>query len=504
MAYHIDHTEFLTVICNMRQNGLFLLFSCFLIGVSSLTAQYDINISIDNYDNDTILIGYYLGNKQLVRDTLYAEEAGKFQLSGKDTLNNGVYLLLTYPDKEYVQFHINEGEKDFDLNFDYNDKSRVTFKGSPDNINFQSYLNLISENRARAQELRDSIAGLEEKGKDVASFRKELTAIDNKIIDRQAEIIKESPESLTAIILKASQDISVPDFENDKDPAASRFRYYKQHYFDNIDMENPLMIYSGTLHPKVDTYMKKLTANHPDSIIQSIDTLLNMVKPAEDTYRYFLSTFLNEYAKSKVIGFDAVFVHLVDNYYRDGGAPWVKAESLAKIVDNADKLKPVLLGNTGADIKVFRENGTPISISDIDYEYLVLLFWAPDCGHCTKMMPKFVEFNNTWKEKGVKLFAICSKHMDKTKTCWEKLEEKDMLGFINAADEKHRSRFKLKYNVSTTPKVFVLDKDRKILMKNIGSDQLEDVMIQILKQEGREDLIPEGLPRIKEETGIEK
>jgi len=505
MGCRIDHPMFLTVICSMRLKDSFgsglLLFISLLFIASSASAQYDIDISIDNYDNDTILIGYYYGDKHLVRDTLYAKKKGKFELAGKDTLDNGVYLLLTYPDKEYVQFHINEGEKEFQIAYDYNNKSDVRITGSPDNINFQEYLNLIDDNRVLANELRDTIAVLEERGADVSSFKKQLTEIDGRILAKQEEIIEGAPGSITAIILNASNDVSVPDFEDDEDPAMSRFRYYKEHYFDNIDLGNPLVIYTGVLNPKVDTYIKKLTANHPDSLIQSIDFLLAKMKPAEDTYRFFLSTFLNEYAKTKVIGFDAVYVHMVDKYYSKGEAPWVKEETMAKIIDNANKIRPVLLGKTGADLNVFNEDGSPISISDIDYEYLVLLFWAPDCGHCTKMMPKFVEFNKIWKEQGVKTFAICSKHMEKTKTCWENLEEKEMLGFINAADERHRSRFKLKYNVSTTPKVFILDKDRKILMKNIGSDQLQAVMLEILKREGREDLIPDNLPVEEEIKG---
>ena len=107
------------------------------------------------------------------------------------------------------------------------------------------------------------------------------------------------------------------------------------------------------------------------------------------------------------------------------------------------------------------------------------------------MMPGFVEFNEKWSAQGIKTLAVCTKLQDKTETCWEKLEEKEMMGFINGADQYFKSRFRLKYNVTTTPKVFILDKDRQILMKNIGSDQLESVMIEILKRENREDLIPQ-------------
>jgi len=97
-------------------------------------------------------------------------------------------------------------------------------------------------------------------------------------------------------------------------------------------------------------------------------------------------------------------------------------------------------------------------------------------------MPSIVEFHEKYQDQGVKLLAICTKHRDKTPTCWEPLEEKKMLGFINAADTNHRSQFKVKYNVKTTPKIFILDPDRKILMKNIGGEQLDDVMQELMRR----------------------
>jgi hypothetical protein len=42
---------------------------------------------------------------------------------------------------------------------------------------------------------------------------------------------------------------------------------------------------------------------------------------------------------------------------------------------------------------------------------------------------------------------------------------------------------KLKYNVTQTPKVFNLNKDREILMKNIGPEELEPVFEDIFIRE---------------------
>ncbi len=467
-----------------------LIISC-LFAVLPLTAQYNIDIDIKNYENDTLIVGYYYADKQLVRDTLYAKQSGKFKLSGEDTLTTGIYILLTSPDKEFIQFNVNEDNKVFGISYDYSSKTDISYTNSEDNTNFQNYLSLLNELRPEAEILRDTIAALTEKGTDASAFKTQLETIDNKVNKYQNNILTNYPNSITAKVLKANKDVELPDFPDTKDGQLKRYLYYKDHFFDNLDLSDPVSMNLGVIQPKIDAYLERLTSNYPDSIIVSLDYLLEEMMPAENTYQYYLGTFLSKYGNSKIIGYDAIYVHLIDNYYAVGKAPWVNEDNLTKIIDNANKIRPALIGKIGADIQVYKEDGkTPISISSIDYEYLVLLFWAPNCSHCTKIMPTVVEFNEKWKNKGIKTFAICTKHQDKTKSCWEALEEKNMLGFINGADQYHRSRFKLKYNVSSTPKVFILNKDREILLKNLGAEHLEGAMLEILKNDNREDLIP--------------
>ncbi|MBT8233462.1 MAG: redoxin domain-containing protein [Saprospiraceae bacterium] len=465
----------------------FLLF-CFIVinsfWANPIKGQHNIEFEIENYENDSIVIGYYVLDKQLVWDTILTEKLGHFELN--DTLHAGVYILLTLPDNEFLQFIVNENEKSFRMSFDYKNKIDVKFEGSQDNQVFQDYVNFLSKVRPEAQVLRDTIGVLTEEGKDVSSFKNALDKIDIKVYEEQQRILKTYPDLISTLMLKANIDINMPTFDDSEKGKMAQYRYYKSHYFDNIELGNSNSLYTPFLYKRVDYYINRLTMNHPDSVIQSIDSILHWMSPSEETFKYYLSHFLNLYIQSKIVGYDAVFVHLADNYYGAGKTPWVEEENLLKILDRAKRMKPVLIGKTGEDIVVYQEDGSPISIDSIDYEYLVLLFWAPDCGHCKKSMPGFVEFNEKYQDQGIKTFAICTKLKDKTKDCWEMIEEKDMLGFYNGADEFHKSRFKIKYNVDTTPKVFILDKNREIIMKNIGSNQLEKVFEEIFKMKERE------------------
>ena len=464
----------------------FIYLSFLLLIAFNVTAQINVEFEVANYKSDTLIVGYYMMDKQLVEDTLIRNEQDKFLMQSDEDLAPGVYLLLFQPDNSFIQFLVNENDPDFKMWMDYNLLSDVQYESTPDKTAFQEYVNLINAIRPTATILRDTIEIMKTEDIDPSEFEEQLEKMDATVQDMQRNIIENYKGTTAALLLKANIGIDMPEFEDTEDGAIQKYLHYRKHYFDNLELANPASLRTPFFYQRIDYYLNKLTANHPDSICLTIDSLLQWMSPAEESYKFYLSHFLNTYAKSKIVGYDAIYVYLVDNYYSEGKAPWIDEENLLKLQDNANKIRPVLIGKYGPDIMVYDEMNNPISISDIDYEYLVLLFWSPDCPHCKKTMPMYIDFDKRWRDKGVRIFAICSKHKDKVKGCWEYVKEKDMLGFINGADEYHKSRFKIKYNVQSTPKVFILDKDRKILMKNIGAEQLDRVMEEILKNEESE------------------
>ncbi len=463
----------------MKERLLIIILSTFCL---QLIGQHDIKINLEGYQNDTLIVGYYLGDKQLVHDTLYSKDQGKFRLKGDSSLTKGFYILLTMPENRFIQFIVDEDQK-FELNSEKEDMSVLKFKGSEDNELFMDYINYLGVKRPLADTIRAKISRLVEGDPEIVKLNEELDKIDNEVKMEKARVIKAHPKSLTAMILKSSENIDIPDFEGTEEEVKTKtYLHYKKHYFDHIDLADPITLRTPFIDQRVKYYMKNLTPNHPDSIIQSMEYILNEVKPAKETFRFYLSTFLNEYIQSKIVGMDKVYVHLAEKYYATGMAPWLDEETTEKIVGNAMDIKPVLIGNIAPNITVYQQDGTPISIDEIDYEFLVLLFWAPDCGHCKKVMPSIIEFYEEYEDKGVKLLAICSKMGEKEETCWPAIEEKGMTGFINASDKYNKSRSKVKFNVKTTPKIYVLDKNREILIKNIGGEQLGEVMEEMFRR----------------------
>jgi thiol-disulfide isomerase/thioredoxin len=179
----------------------------------------------------------------------------------------------------------------------------------------------------------------------------------------------------------------------------------------------------------------------------------------------------------KIVGQDAIYVHMVDTYYRKGKAPWLKEENLKKMEENANDLRPILINKIIPDITTYKQDGSAINLHSVQAQYTVVIFWAPDCGHCKQIMPSVVKFEENNRDKGLKIFAVCTKGGDKTTTCWPAIEEKKMQNFINTADEY--GRFNQQIRIKTTPKIFILDSKKKIIMKDISGEDLEKIFNDI-------------------------
>ncbi|MGB4959651.1 MAG: hypothetical protein WBO36_09255, partial [Saprospiraceae bacterium] len=126
----------------MRRN-LSLFINTILL-ISSATTFYgqsfEVKLSIKNYNNDTIIIGNFYGEKQIVKDTLFAERPGKFIWKEDKQPESGMYLALLKPENTFVQFLVTAHEKSFHISFDLKDLADLKFNKSNENKLFYDYM----------------------------------------------------------------------------------------------------------------------------------------------------------------------------------------------------------------------------------------------------------------------------------------------------------------------------------------------------------------------------
>ena len=458
---------------------------------NSLTAEnggYKITVELDNFTQTEAYLAGYIGDTPYILDTVQVEN-NQVVFQDTEQLESGVYLIVLPPDNKFIQIFIDEKNQHFTLKADYAqlDNQAFVVEGSSANTLFYEYVNFLSQQGPKARDLQEKIKKAEAEGQSIDDLKKRLDQVNKDVKNYQHQLVKDHPNSPVATWIKFSFETEIPEFEGtEKELQFKRYYYRKTHFFDKVNFADSSLYRNPMLPKKVNYYMDQLTPALPDSIIQSVDFILNKVKPVNKTFRYYLSQFLNQYAEEaqNKIGMDAVYVHLVDNYYAKGDAPWLEKEQLDKIMLESQRRRPTLIGRKAMNIKMRKEDGSTISLYDVESPYTVLYFWRYDCSHCKKSTPFMVDFYKKFKDRGVKVMGTCVKMKEKDmEECWKYVHEKEMEDWINVVDPGNLSKFTAKFDTRITPRIFILDKDKKILINRIGAEQLDELMEQIILED---------------------
>jgi thiol-disulfide isomerase/thioredoxin len=468
-----------------------LLFALGIFAFTNVNAQgRKITFEIKNYQSNQMILAYHNGDKQFIADTLEAKSPGVFVSENAEELQQGMYIAFFPSVGKSFDFLLNKGEQNFTLSTDLsNAVGNMKVKDSAENERFFGYLGYLGTERNKRNGVSTMLDKLKKEKGDEAKIKEleaELKKIDEAVVAYQKNIVEKYPSSFTAGIIKINTPVDIP--EAVRKDTTKTFYYYRSHFWDNTNFADERFVYSPMLFQKVDLYISdKVTIPNPDSAIVMVDYLLNKADANEEVFKYFLARLLNHYAKSKIICMDAVYVHLVDNYYSKGRAEWLDVEQLKKIEEDAAALRPLLCNKKAPDVimQTFDKPAKPVNLHGIKAKYTVLFMWDPDCGHCKKSMPDMVKFYDDFKPKGVEVFAVCTKTYKGEAECIKTIEEKDMKRWLNVIDPYYRSRYKLVYNVKSTPVIYILDENKMIIAKRIGADQIATFMDRIIERDNK-------------------
>jgi thiol-disulfide isomerase/thioredoxin len=214
----------------------------------------------------------------------------------------------------------------------------------------------------------------------------------------------------------------------------------------------------------------------PDSLILEGDLLLAKMKPETELFKYTIVYMLNEMAKSKIMGFDAVYTHIVNKYYAKGYATWVDSTQLYKIIERGKILEPLLIGKKAKNILLSDSTLKNMkSMYDVKNRFTILAFWDPDCGHCKKEIPKLLEVYHKMKADGIDVEVYSPGIFDIDEMGkWTDFIKEHKIDWINVCDPYHKSNYRYEWDIQSTPQLYILDKDKVIIAKRIGVDNIED------------------------------
>ncbi|MEL7001147.1 MAG: redoxin domain-containing protein [Bacteroidota bacterium] len=454
-----------------------------LLSLITFSQGHKLDFKIEGLANETIMLGYFFGESTYVKDTTVMNAKGEFTFAGTEPLDPGMYFIIKEKSRLF-DFVINK-DQEFKMTTKHPEYiANLQVEGDYDN---DLFVKDLLYNGARNKEADPFVtivqdAGASEEAK--AEARKSLDQINEKVIAYQEKVITEHPESIISTIFKAYKRLDVPEAPKRSDGTVDStysFFYYKDHFWDNFDLGDPVLIRLAqpVYRKKVEEYLDNLFLQHPDTISNAIYQLAGVAKKNNDTYKYLVWSATIKYQNPEIMGMDVVFVNLYDKYFASGEMDfWANDQLKQNLKERADQLRLSMIGNKAPNLIMLDDKLQSQSMYDIKNKYTLIYFYDPDCGHCKKETPKLKKFYDE-TDFDVEVFAVSA---DTSMTKMRDYIGELKLEWISVNGPRtYVGPYSKLYDALTTPTLYVLDEKKKIIAKKIPAERLEEFLARYEK-----------------------
>ena len=146
------------------------------------------------------------------------------------------------------------------------------------------------------------------------------------------------------------------------------------------------------------------------------------------------------------------------------------------------KLKTVVMvGMEAPDIEMNDTAGVVRRLSDLRGKVVLIDFWASWCGPCRMENPNVVRVYQQYRDKGFEVFSVS---LDNNRGKWLEAIKKDNLMWPNHVSDLRgwSSAGGRLYGINSIPATVLVDRDGKVLARNLRGPQLEDKLKEIFAE----------------------
>ena len=409
-----------------------------------LRSQSKIDISIkDHNDSVYYLLKYKSDKSYIVIDTSNISNKKK-TFENNNNYEEGIYVIAD--SKVQPLFEILLGK---DQKFSINIKELMDYKTYKAKKSFETEKYFEVYSRTIHDELYIKALKNEIKAKPDNKFI--IDSISKQLAEYQESIINIDTNSFLSTYVRCIKNIVIPD--EIKDYKSKSNAYIIEHYFDDIPLYDIRILNSRLLKNKLDDYFNNyIYTKDADEICANIDKIITKTYNCQDVRDYILWYLYSKYFNPENIKHEKVYIYLIDNYFSKMDIDNLSDDIREQMIERANVLREILIGNHAPNISFYDENNNHISIDSIFDANIVLFFYKPDCQKCIK---------------DKRIVGLIEKRRDDLKVL-----------SIDISDETKYEDIINKYDISTTPTIFILDKNKKIIAKNVKAEEIEFYLIK--------------------------
>lgn len=256
---------------------------------------------------------------------------------------------------------------------------------------------------------------------------------------------------------------------------AERAEYLVQHYWDKFDFTDTTLVHLPEVTEQaVSDYIDIMKYVSPQTATASIKKMMTQATADSTMFAYFSD--------------------LYEKYLYDPNSP-MRNESLyipvlqvvveAPVFDDVNKIRPTHLlelalknrvGEPATDFTYTLANGQMNTLYNVEADLLLVFFNNPDCHACkeiTDQLTHSVVIKSFTDNNKLKVLAF---YPDEDQVAWKNHLAYMPKSWINSYDSSVRLKNDEIYDLKAIPTLYLLDKDKKVVLKDLTFNQLEEYL----------------------------
>ncbi len=327
----------------------------------------------------------------------------------------------------------------------------VQFPHSVENQLFQQYLQLENKYNKELKRVRSQKMDTQLKRKEIYSIQSDLKTQQNLLADNNKKLFASK-------VIRHQQ---------------SPERFDRAKYWADINFKDPSLIRSSVLVNRIEDYMRihgatKKGGDKYSGFYKAVDEMAAIVPLTSPLVREFVFYTMSEgFYSSNMIELSS---YVVDNYLY--GEDCGDEDVHYLFSEKSSGLKKLMVGNTPPDFTSVSFEGEEINLTDFcaAHKLTLILFWSSSCHKCEVEVPILKKCYNANKNKGYDIIAVS---VDTRKDAWIKGISKKTADWTNVSNLKGwRGPIAQSYRVSSTPVMYLLDSQRKLLLRTNKATEL--------------------------------
>ena len=392
---------------------------------------YHIELTLVGAQSGKVVMALQTTEQLVVVDSLPLFSNGSYRFQGSQRLAPGQYTFIQN-DRRLFNFLISF-EKDVHLQFnvriDNGRTTEITANGDEENEAYIRFQRFIQDTNRKPN----------------------LTETDISNIDRYTDsLVRQYPNTLLAII---ASNISTPPLP--------------QYMF----LNDRRVLHTSILPIRIQSFFTNVVPPQPEFVIPQIDTILTR---CTDPYvKEWCGAFmLNYFLSSNIMGMENAAIHIAKKYINGEIKP-PHSDLIAELNTYVSFNEHSLIGMPAPELYLPNAEGRRTSLRNLDARFVILLFYDEDCPVCREVMPEIDLTYRQFRSNNVKVYAV---YTQDRYHAWRQYALSLNPEWISVWDPDFSSRFHQLYNVTGTPKIYLLDQNKTIIARGVDPYVLQQIL----------------------------